>query len=83
MVGGIPALPPVPVVTYDKSYVASVDVKSYKRKMEIVEDLCLAANIAGLIKMSCELQTSQNTHSLVFIYSFQAPMVARETTEKK
>ena len=51
--------------------------------MEIVEDLCLAANIAGLIKMSCELQTSQNTHSLVFIYSFQAPMVARETTEKK
>ena len=54
MVGGIPALPPVPVVTYDKSYVASVDVKSYKRKMEIVEDLCLAANIAGLIKMSCD-----------------------------
>lgn len=51
--------------------------------MEIIEDLCLAADIAGLIKMSSELETSQNTHSLVFSYSFQAPMVARETTDPR
>lgn len=70
MVGGIvPALPPE--LTINRMWLLWT---------EIIEDLCLAADIAGPIKMSSELETSRNRHSLVFIYSFQAPMVSRETT---